>query len=833
MTVLDCRQAAALQVSWDEACTNKEEAMVQVRKLVLAIAAASALSSGMAQALGLGELTLKSTQNQPLLAEIELLDVKDLSAAEVVPSLAPADEFTKAGVPHPAYLKDLRFTPVINPNGKSVLRVTSSQPLSEPFVKFLVQVMWPNGRLMRDYSVLLDPAKYSPQTAAAAATAPASAASTAGGEAGQYTTSARDTLWEIAAKARNGGSVQQTMLAIQALNPDAFIGGNINRLKTGQVLRLPTAAQSVELAQSKAVAEVATQNADWRSGRRTAPRAQQLDATARKPAATAQPKAEVKDGLSLVAGQAGKGAGSDAKNVSDKLAMTQESLDSSRRQSAELQSRVQDLQSQVDKLQRLIELKNNQLAKLQGEAPAPLDASAALPASLVGEAADTPEDDIAPATEGAPATAVAPAPGDTPSDERKIQDLLASPMLTAAVGGAAVLLLLLLLLLLVRRRKAQQAAERHARMARALEEEPEFAADFDLPESSFEGIEVASPNVHLDAAPAPAPTPAPAAVVAPVTPVAAPAKSGAEVLVEAEQLIQQHQFHEAAGLLESAISHAPQRSDLRLKLMQVYGELGEREAFIAQERQLVANGKNYAEVAQLKVRYPAMAAVAAGIVAAAVASQFQADFVKEMMRDDRVVEPEPELKPAPVVTPPAEEFDHDFDLSLDDLEAVSPTQVSPEQGLDDLIETNEQSFDAVLQQQAEAQAALDKAADFDLDLPDDFDLSLSEEAPAVPDVPDSFSMELDKVNAELQRLSQSLEEPAMAEPFAGAVAGADEEPEFDFLSGADEAATKLDLAQAYIDMGDDEGARDILTEVMGEGSPEQQAEAIELLSRLA
>ena len=269
-------------------------------------------------------------------------------------------------------------------------------------------------------------------------------------------------------------------------------------------------------------------------------------------------------------------------------------------------------------------------------------------------------------------------------------------------------------------------------------------------------------------------------------------------------MIQQHQFHEAAGLLESAISHAPQRSDLRLKLMQVYGELGEREAFIAQKRQLVANGKNYAEVAQLKVRYPAMAAVAAGIVAAAVASQFQADFVKEMMRDDRVVEPEPELKPAPVVTPPAEEFDHDFDLSLDDLEAVSPTQVSPEQGLDDLIETNEQSFDAVLQQQAETQAALDKAADFDLDLPDDFDLSLAEEAPAVPDVPDvpdSFSMELDKVNAELQRLSQSLEEPAMAEPFAWAVAGADEEPEFDFLSGADETATKLDLAQAYIDMG--------------------------------
>ena len=150
--------------------------MVQVRKLVLAIAAASALSSGMAQALELGELTLKSAQNQPLLAEIELLDVKDLTAAQVVPSLAPEQEFSKAGVPRPAFLDDLRFTPIINADGKSVLRVTSSQPLSEPFVKFLVQVMWPNGRLMRDYSVLLDPAKFDQPAPTTAAPAPRLAA---------------------------------------------------------------------------------------------------------------------------------------------------------------------------------------------------------------------------------------------------------------------------------------------------------------------------------------------------------------------------------------------------------------------------------------------------------------------------------------------------------------------------------------------------------------------------------------------------------------------------------------------------------------------------------
>ena len=263
--------------------------MVQVRKLVLAIAAASALSSGMAHALGLGELTLKSTLNQPLVAEIELLDVKELTAAEVVPSLASPEDFAKAGVDRQAFLNDLTFTPVLNASGKSILRVTSSKPLTEPMVKFLVQVMWPNGRLLRDYSVLLDPSKFSPQTAEAAAqpapvqtgTTPVTGAT----KPAEYTTTPRDTLWEIAAKARNGGSIQQTMLAIQALNPDAFIDGNINRLKTGQVLRLPDQAQSTSLPQPKAIAEVAAQNTAWRQGRRYVAKPgtgqQQLDATNR------------------------------------------------------------------------------------------------------------------------------------------------------------------------------------------------------------------------------------------------------------------------------------------------------------------------------------------------------------------------------------------------------------------------------------------------------------------------------------------------------------------------------------------------------------------------
>jgi pilus assembly protein FimV len=880
--------------------------MVQVRKLVLAIAAASALSSGMAHALGLGELTLKSSLNQPLVAEIELLDVKELTAAEVVPSLASAEDFAKAGVDRQAFLNDLSFTPVINASGKSILRVTSSKPLSEPMVKFLVQVMWPNGRLLRDYSVLLDPSKFSPQTAdAAAQPAPAQSVTapvTGASKPTQYTTTPRDTLWEIAAKARNGGSIQQTMLAIQALNPDAFINGNINLLKTGQVLRMPDQAQSTSLAQPQAVAEVAAQNAAWRQGRRYVAKPgtgqQQLDATNRGRSEGA-PAQAAKDNLSLVSAESGKARGKgpagDAKVLGNKLAVTQESLDTTRRDNAELKSRISDLQSQMDKLQRLIELKNNQLAKLEAEGAAsgtPEPAPAAAPAGAIATApvisAELTPAPAAPATPTPPAaTEAAPAPAEAPaeskpgaSDEQAFNDLLTNPVLLGLIGGGAVVLALLLLLL-ARRRKAQQEAEKHLRMARALAEEQSLSFDQDLPESSFEGLEVPAASVKLATAPAPAPTPAPAPapVIAPVVvtpPIAAPlvapaAERDDDVLSKAQSHIAAGRLNQAAALLEDGIKQEPQRSDLRLKLMEVYGQQGDRDAFVGQERQLVANGENFARVEELKSRFPAMAVVAAGgLAAAAVAAELDAQYVKDLLLD------EPEA-PAPALDDA--DFDSAFDLSLDDLETpvvVAPT-VAPEAEpgvlgeLEEFPADDDLSFESVLQQQTEIKESLDDLSDFDLDmdlgaepspatlaeddfllsldddvkdlpaaevpvtaqmpddleLPSDFDLSLADEM----DAPDAFSAELDDVNAELDRLSQSISEPTFSEE--DALASAADEPEFDFLSGTDEVATKLDLAQAYIDMGDADGARDILNEVVTEGSDGQKSEAKEMLSRLA
>jgi pilus assembly protein FimV len=927
--------------------------MVQVRKLVLAIAAASALSSGMAQALGLGGLTVKSTLNQPLLAEIELTEVQDLNSAQVVPSLATSAEFAQAGVGRMAILDDLTFTPVVNPAGKSVLRITSTKPIRDPYVKFLVQVLWPNGRVLREYSLLLDPPKFSPQAAAAAAQLPSTAPGTAPAQAPaaqtpapvdqaakpaapaepkytEYTTANNDTLWEIAQRVRNGGTVQQTMLAIQALNPDAFIGGNINLLKKGQVLRLPSPQEVSATPQPRAVAEVAEQNRAWREGRRMPTGARQVDATRRDRAGAAPAQIDAKDNLSLVAANAkpgAKGAAGDNAELNNKLAVAQESLDSTRRDNEELKSRMGDLQSQVDKLNRLIQLKNDQLAKMQAAGavvpPPAADpnstvspnsvtnpnnaANPAMPAEIVPppaapDAAGKPPNEIAPedalpvdgakvtgATPDQPLAVTPPDAANGADNQSALDKILASPALMGLIGGGALLVLLLLVLLLVRRRNAILEAERHREMARALSEESDFASDMDMPESSFEGLEVPPSTVKQ--------APLAAVIIEPTR------ERPTDVLVQAEIHIAYGRNNQAVALLEEAIKEEPQRSDLRLKLMEIYAQQDNQAGFVAQERQLVATGKNHAEVEHLKSRFPAMAAAAAAAAgvaaAAALAAEMDAKHVEDLLSDKA----EPESAPQPAVEPVAEapdDFDNDFDLSLDDLEAASPAEVKDhsapvaDTGLGDLdldapfggSTADDLDFDAILREQTEAGnteptdladfdlnlaedqpglkaeddyllgmedelgdlPAFDEKADLgaskpasedDLELPADFDLSLADEM-ETDQASDAFASEIDDVNAELERLSQTLEQPPIAKPFDDAPTFneddallADDEPEFDFLSGTDEAATKLDLARAYIEMGDADGARDILDEVVVEGDDGQKSEAREMLSRLA
>ena len=939
--------------------------MVRVRKLVLAIAAASALTSGMAQALGLGEVTLKSALNQPLVAEIELLEVRDLASDELIPTLASPEEFTKAGVDRQYFLTDLKFTPVLKPSGKSVIRITSSKPVREPYLNFLVEVLWPNGRLLREYTVLLDPPLYSPpstlavapQLPVAAPRAPAAAAprpaapvapaaprpSAAAPAAAsplndkEYKTTGSDTLWEIAQRVRAGGSVHQTMLAIQDLNPGAFVDGNINRLKSGQVLRLPDEQQIKTRAQGEAVAQVAEQNNAWREGRVPAG-TRQLDATKRSVAGAAPAAAPSKDSLKLVSAEAGKstagsdkGAAGESKALSDKLAVTRESLDSTRRENDELKGRMGDLQGQLDKLQRLIQLKDDQLAKLQADLAAqnkaasdkppaavtvapdaavvPVPVPAAVPAAAVPAQAAPPavtppatppaEPDFnyeEPAANAAPDTSVqqpasepavavvpvvpvvkkpaVPAPvkpvkpvkpvpaAVAPKELSLVDELLGNPMLLGIAGGGA-LLLLLVALMVLSRRNALKEAELQTSLA-GSNDEVQFDNDLSLEGGNpFDG----SDDLLAETA-----QPGEERVVA---------QTG-DALGEADIYIAYGRFNQAAELLQNAINDEPQRGDLRLKLMEVYAELGDRDGFARQESELREIGGANAEAESLKARYPAMASLAAGgLAGAAAADELDAFSLDDLMLDEPAAQ-------APL------DADDEFDLSLDELEAgldadLQADAANPASHFDFSKPAadparDELDFDLTLGDEAQGDDLADFSLDLDegskstaaedddfllsledepspqsrnglddlslelstdsaaaeFDLSSDFDLSLADEAPAPAPTADSFSAQLDEVSAELDQLSGSMDLPDELDAFdlppaaasSSLAASQGDEDDFDFLSGTDETATKLDLARAYIDMGDTEGARDILDEVINEGSDGQQSEARELLARL-
>jgi pilus assembly protein FimV len=202
----------------------------------------------MAAALGLGEITLHSALNQPLRAEIALLDVAGLGEGDLSASLASPDDFSRAGVERLFFLNSLRFTPVLR-GERSFIQVTSSKPVEEPFLNFVVQVSQPNGRVLREYTVLIDPpgtpgivparensAAAQPSMANQAAPASKPPAALQGKH---YTVVQGDNPWIIAKRLRDAGSnasVNELMQAIQALNPGS------DRLSIGQRLLLPDSA---------------------------------------------------------------------------------------------------------------------------------------------------------------------------------------------------------------------------------------------------------------------------------------------------------------------------------------------------------------------------------------------------------------------------------------------------------------------------------------------------------------------------------------------------------------------------------------------------------------
>jgi pilus assembly protein FimV len=374
------------------------------RSLKLSMLMALALGSSHVLALDLGQVQVKSTLGQPLLAEIPLHPADAAELKNLTVQLASGEEFARAGIVGGRPSIPLHFSVVNGASGTKLIRITSTVTVDNPYLDLLIELNGSAGKSVREFAILLDPPGFSTTPpAATAAAAPKSkttrakaaatpaakpattmpkpaakaAAVASNGEYGPV--AAGQTLSGIArSTAPAGVDLQQMMLALKQANPDAFYRDNINALKSGAVLRVPSAAEAQAMTLAAAIAEVSRQNSDWRAGTPGKP-AVVADAATRSNAFSGPTgkAGVVEDRLALVPAKAG-GAGSQGNNAGGKgdksvaslrqdLLRAQETTASLQQQSNDLKSRLKDLSDINGKNERLLSLKDNEIAELQSK----------------------------------------------------------------------------------------------------------------------------------------------------------------------------------------------------------------------------------------------------------------------------------------------------------------------------------------------------------------------------------------------------------------------------------------------------------------------------------
>jgi pilus assembly protein FimV len=195
-----------------------------------------------ALAIGVGEIVVDSYVNEPLSAEIAVLDPNDLSESEVIASLASLADFERLGIERPFSLGALVFETNMNGRGSSAIRVTTEKPIREPYLNFLVELKWPEGRLLREYTVFLH-LRPRPQVKSVPPRL-------SRGEPlyqenrlqpGEYRVAPNDTLYGIARRFKpDGVSINQMMLVIKDVNPGKFLRDNISGIRAGVLLKIPS-----------------------------------------------------------------------------------------------------------------------------------------------------------------------------------------------------------------------------------------------------------------------------------------------------------------------------------------------------------------------------------------------------------------------------------------------------------------------------------------------------------------------------------------------------------------------------------------------------------------
>jgi len=818
----------------------------------LPMALALALGASPVFALGFGQIQVKSNLNEPLLAEIPILSASPAEVAELSVRLASKEAFARIGLDRPsaALLGDLDFEIVTAADGSALVRIRSGGRVNEPFISLLLEAEWARGKLLREYTMLLDPpvmARGEPAQVVPLAEAPVAPAEITespldapppiDAPAVQTSTSVPrfvagesygpvgdgQALWNIALETRpdSGVNVNQMMLALLRANPDAFINGNINRLRKGAVLRIPSREDIVSVSAAQAAMQVREQSGSVGGSTSTVqPADSTVSLTAASPAVERAdsrlalvPPSGSNDSGSAQSGASAQGGGAELRA---ELSRSQEQVETLDQENSELRSRVQELEKIREDSERLLSMRDSEFQALQ-QRLAELEAQR-VEAEANTIAADTTNPET---TKDAPIepAAVSPAISDAPqSDTTPLTDVAA---------------------------ETSEPTSETAAEAAASTEEPNAAAQ----ETTV--AETSAPAIAETSEPAAAEQ-APAVVAPPAQPVAtawyqnyAVLGGGAAVLLALIALIARRKRGSAAATVASRLDvstlglpgsdedpagdASDAMSDRENALLQ---QLAEQPDDLERHLELV---RYYYEQSDSQHFEGAAEAMYAQVYDSEDPAWQQ---TLTMGRDLLPDHPLFVIYGGPSIVSSSEADDVG---SVDQSEIATAEVSFPE----DLIERDAAVGFTADQPLSFAEAPSSASAFDDSELSLQADASLDELSSGLDMDQEALEFGDRLRSAELTLGSIDLSDATLEVPdfdrgspassgYASAspqVPEASEDLGID-LGNEDAAATKLELARAYLDMGDVEGARGMLEEVTGEGNAAQRSEARTLLDSI-
>jgi len=742
-----------------------------------------------AQAAGLGQLTVQSALGQPFQAEIDLISVPKEELGSLSVRLASPAAYQQAGLQYNSIVSGLALRIERRPNGQPYIKVTSSRPVNEFVVDVLIDVSWASGRIMREYRALLDPPGAAAPVVAESRASPApaqppvqraapverTAAPTTSSDGTYGPVQRGQTLSQIAREVRpDGVSVEQMLVGLYRNNPDAFIRKNMNLMRSGKILRVPERGEVQAISQAEAVKEYRAQVADWNSYRQRlaetpAPAPEGKSGASGRITARVDERspADTRDVVRLSKGEppGTPGGAKDGKEASarERIRSLEEEIVAREKALKEANERVAELEKTIKDMQRLMEIKSAGMAAAQQKAQAAPEPAAAAkpPVDAVAQAPATPDKPKPEASKPAakPKPPVKPAAVALPPEPSLAESLLSNPLNLAGIaivlfGGVAVWVM--------RRRRTD--ATRTANLI-----SPTLGGGEPVLAPAAAGAAVG--------AVVPASSPSPAAAPAP----------DVDPLEEASIYVTHGRDAQAESILKDALAKDPRREALHLKLLEIYAARKDKNQFAkyAADYQKLTRGEG-----------------ANWIRAAAMG--YALDAANPMYAAGKDLA-------TPAAADPARSVDVDLDLDL-----TAPAPAKPDVDLDVGSQPAATTKNATPDMPLAAPPAAESAPapkpdvaplDFHIDLPPAGGAGASEPK---PDTAAGFKLPDIDLNLD-------------GKPQAAGVAGSRDAHWYDVQA-------KFDLAKAYEEMGDKAGARQILQEVIREGDAEQQAQAKQLLA---